>query len=82
MPVNDLRDELCACARHDRSGLNRHSRHDSRMIATIGGIALAATFARDRFMSLLAKTEGGKVAPGSCLRSEALFWSLRSVHGP
>ena len=28
------------------------------MIATIGGIALAAAFARDRLMSLLAKTEG------------------------
>ena len=28
------------------------------MIATIGGIALAAAFARDRFMGLLARTEG------------------------
>jgi ABC-type nickel/cobalt efflux system permease component RcnA len=27
------------------------------MIATIGGIALAAAFARDRFMGLLARTE-------------------------
>jgi ABC-type nickel/cobalt efflux system permease component RcnA len=27
------------------------------MIATIGGVALAATFARDRFMSLSAMTE-------------------------
>jgi hypothetical protein len=27
------------------------------MIATIGGIALAAAFARDRFMGILARTE-------------------------
>jgi nickel/cobalt exporter len=28
------------------------------MIATIGGIALAAAFARERFMGLLGRTEG------------------------
>ena len=37
------------------------------MIATIGGIALAATFARDRFMSLLAKTEAWRGRAGFVL---------------
>ena len=37
------------------------------MIATIGGIALAAAFARDRFMSLLAKTEGWRDRVGFVL---------------
>ena len=51
------------------------------MIATIGGIALAAAFARDRFMSLLAETEAWRGRARFVLRSEALFWSLRSAHG-
>ena len=37
------------------------------MIATIGGIALAAAFARDRLMSLLAKTEGWRDRVGFVL---------------
>jgi ABC-type nickel/cobalt efflux system permease component RcnA len=38
------------------------------MIATIGGIALAAAFARDRFMKLLARTEAGDTAWDGCWR--------------
>jgi nickel/cobalt exporter len=37
------------------------------MIATIGGIALAAAFARDRFMGLLARTENWRHRAGSVL---------------
>jgi nickel/cobalt transporter (NicO) family protein len=37
------------------------------MIATIGGIALAAAFARDRFMGLLARTEGWRHRAGRVL---------------
>jgi nickel/cobalt transporter (NicO) family protein len=37
------------------------------MIATIGGIALAAAFARDRFMSLLDRTEGWRHRLGTAL---------------
>jgi nickel/cobalt exporter len=37
------------------------------MIATIGGIALAATFARDRFMGLLDRTEGWRHRVGMVL---------------
>ena len=37
------------------------------MIGTIGGIALAATFARDRFMSLLAETEAWRGRAGFVL---------------
>jgi nickel/cobalt exporter len=37
------------------------------MIATIGGIALAAAFARDRFMGLLDRTEGWRHRAGTVL---------------
>ena len=37
------------------------------MIATIGGIALAAAFARDRFMGLLARTESWRHRVGAVL---------------
>jgi nickel/cobalt exporter len=37
------------------------------MIATIGGIALAAAFARDRFMGLLDRTEGWRHRLGRVL---------------
>ena len=37
------------------------------MIGTIGGIALAATFARDRFMSLPAKTKAWRGRAGFVL---------------
>jgi len=37
------------------------------MIATIGGIALAAAFARDRFMGLLARTESWRHRVGRVL---------------
>jgi ABC-type nickel/cobalt efflux system permease component RcnA len=37
------------------------------MIATIGGIALAAAFARDRFMGLLARTESWRHRAGRVL---------------
>jgi nickel/cobalt exporter len=37
------------------------------MIATIGGIALAAAFARDRFMGLLDRTEGWRQRVGTVL---------------
>ncbi len=37
------------------------------MIATIGGIALAAAFARDRFMGLLDRTEGWRHRVGTVL---------------
>jgi nickel/cobalt exporter len=37
------------------------------MIATIGGIALAAAFARDRFMRLLNRTEGWRRRAGTVL---------------
>lgn len=37
------------------------------MIATIGGLALAATFARDRFMGLLANTESWRHRLGTVL---------------
>jgi nickel/cobalt exporter len=37
------------------------------MIATIGGIALAAAFARDRFMELLDRTEGWRRRMGTML---------------
>ncbi|HXS14356.1 MAG TPA: hypothetical protein VN734_16765, partial [Acidobacteriaceae bacterium] len=37
------------------------------MIATIGGIALAAAFARDRFMGLLARTESWRHRVGRLL---------------
>jgi nickel/cobalt transporter (NicO) family protein len=37
------------------------------MIATIGGIALAAAFARDRFMGLLARTESWRHHAGTAL---------------
>jgi ABC-type nickel/cobalt efflux system permease component RcnA len=37
------------------------------MIATIGGVALAAAFARDRFMGLLARTEGWRQRVGQVL---------------
>lgn len=37
------------------------------MIATIGGIALAAVFARGRFMGLLARTEGWRRRVGTAL---------------
>ena len=37
------------------------------MIATIGGIALAAAFARDRFMGLLARTESWRCRVGRVL---------------
>jgi ABC-type nickel/cobalt efflux system permease component RcnA len=37
------------------------------MIATIGGIALAAAFARDRFMGLLARTESWRHHAGLAL---------------
>ncbi len=37
------------------------------MIATIGGIALAAAFARDRFMGLLARTESWRYRVGTTL---------------
>jgi ABC-type nickel/cobalt efflux system permease component RcnA len=37
------------------------------MIATIGGLALTAAFARDRFMELLARTEGWRHRVGSVL---------------
>ena len=37
------------------------------MIATIGGIALAAAFARDRFMGLLERTEGWRHRVGTVL---------------
>jgi nickel/cobalt transporter (NicO) family protein len=37
------------------------------MIATIGGIALAAAFARDRFMGLLARTESWRHRVGTVL---------------
>jgi ABC-type nickel/cobalt efflux system permease component RcnA len=37
------------------------------MIATIGGIALAAAFARDRFMGLLERTEGWRHSVGTVL---------------
>ena len=39
------------------------------MIATIGGIALAATFTRDRFISLLAKTEAWRGRAGFVLET-------------
>ena len=38
------------------------------MIATIGGIALAAAFARDRFLGLLNRTEGWRHRVGTCWR--------------
>ena len=37
------------------------------MIATIGGIALAAAFARDRFIGLLDRTEGWRHRVGTVL---------------
>jgi len=37
------------------------------MIATIGGLALAAAFARDRFMGLLARTESWRHHAGMAL---------------
>lgn len=37
------------------------------MIATIGGVALAAAFARDRFMGLLARTESWRHRAGTAL---------------
>jgi ABC-type nickel/cobalt efflux system permease component RcnA len=37
------------------------------MIATIGGIALAAAFARDRFLGLLDRTEGWRHRLGTIL---------------
>jgi ABC-type nickel/cobalt efflux system permease component RcnA len=37
------------------------------MIATIGGIALAAVFARDRFMGLLARSESWRHRVGRVL---------------
>jgi hypothetical protein len=37
------------------------------MIAAIGGIALAAAFARDRFMGLLDRTEGWRHHVGTVL---------------
>ena len=37
------------------------------MIATIGGIALAAAFARERFMVLLSRTEGWRHRLGKAL---------------
>jgi nickel/cobalt exporter len=56
------------------------------MIATIGGIALAAAFARDQFMGLLDRTESGRHHLGTALEvggSVALLsfglWTLYSV---
>jgi nickel/cobalt transporter (NicO) family protein len=56
------------------------------MIATIGGIALAAAFARDRFMGLLDRTEGWRHRLGTALEvggSVAVLafglWTLYSV---
>ena len=51
------------------------------MIATIGGIALAAAFARDRFMGLLARTESWRHHAGLALEvgSSVLVMMLSSL---
>jgi hypothetical protein len=54
---NDLHHELRDRAGNARRWAGRHGGDDSRMIATIGGIALAAALARNKFMGLLARTE-------------------------
>jgi nickel/cobalt exporter len=51
------------------------------MIATIGGIALAVAFARDRFMGLLDRTEGWRHRVGTVLEVGGLsdgvgVWAL------
>ena len=54
------------------------------MIATIGGIALAAAFARDRFMALLARTESWRHRVGTMLEVGGsvmvLVFGLRTVY--
>ena len=68
VPVDDLRDELHALSRGMiGAGLTVTAAMALGMIATIGGIALAAAFARDRLMSLLAKTEGWRDRVGFVL---------------
>ena len=44
------------------------------MIATIGGIAFAAAFARDRFMGLLARTQSWRHRAGTLLEVAAQSW--------
>lgn len=47
------------------------------MIATIGGIALAAAFARDRFMGILARAESWHHRVGMVLEvaAQGSFWA-------